>query len=141
MNYTSRNLRTDLAELRAAPRGVEKGFYCIRLDVGLSPDWVQVKQDLQAELDELRISSRQAGLVLTSAVAPEPDGTGTFRANRFNEEVLVNSEFPIFAEVALLADWNGVPGPGKLDASIRLRVFLMADADYEPLKKDDQPRC
>ena len=92
LQETARNLRADLAELRAAPRGVEKGFYCIRLDVGPSPDWVQVKQDLQAELDELRISSRQAVIVLTSSVAPTPDGTG---ARRFNREVLENSELSI----------------------------------------------
>jgi hypothetical protein len=127
-----------LAESRAAPRGVEKGFYCIRLDVGLSPDWVQVKQDLQTVLDEKELSSRQAGIVLTSAVAPTPDGSG---ARRFNREVIVNSEFPIFTDVAFLADWNGPEGPGKPNASIRLRVFLMADADHEPLDQTDQPSC
>jgi len=127
-----------LAESRAAPRGVEKGFYCIRLDVGLSPDWVQVKQDLQTVLDEKEISSRQAGIVLTSAVAPTPDGSG---ARRFNREVIVNSEFPIFTDVAFLADWNGTEGPGKPNASIRLRVFLMADADHEPLDQTNQPSC
>ena len=127
-----------LAESRAAPRGVEKGFYCIRLDVGLSPDWVQVKQDLQTVLDEKGISSRQAGIVLTSAVAPKPDGSG---ARRFNTEVIENSEFPIFTDVAFLADWNGPEGPGKPNASIRLRVFLMADADHEPLDQTDQPSC
>ena len=127
-----------LAESRAAPRGVENGFYCIRLDVGLSPDWVQVKQDLQTVLDEKEISSRQAGIVLTSAVAPTPDGSG---ARRFNREVIVNSEFPIFTDVAFLADWNGTEGPGKPNASIRLRVFLMADADHEPLDKTNQPSC
>ena len=127
-----------LAESRAAPRGVEKGFYCIRLDVGLSPDWVQVKQDLQTVLDEKEISSRQAGIVLTSAVAPTPDGSG---ARRFNTEVIENSEFPIFTDVAFLADWNGPEGPGKPNASIRLRVFLMADADHEPLDQTDQPSC
>ena len=130
-----------LAESRAAPRGVEKGFYCIRLDVGLSPDWVQVKQDLQTVLDEKGISSRQAGIVLTSAVAPTPDGTGTRRATTFNKEVVENSGFPIFTDVAFLADWNGPEGPGKPNASIRLRVFLMADADHEPLDQTDQPSC
>lgn len=138
LQETERNLRADLAESRAAPRGVEKGFYCIRLDVGLSPDWVQVKQDLQTVLDEKELSSRQAGIVLTSAVAPTPDGSG---ARRFNREVIVNSEFPIFTDVALLADWNGTEGPGKPNASIRLRVFLMADADHEPLDQTNQPSC
>jgi hypothetical protein len=138
LQETERNLRADLAESRAAPRGVEKGFYCIRLDVGLSPDWVQVKQDLQTVLDEKELSSRQAGIVLTSAVAPTPDGSG---ARRFNREVIVNSEFPIFTDVAFLADWNGTEGPGKPNASIRLRVFLMADADHEPLDQTNQPSC
>ena len=151
---TTTTTTTIPAATTTVPLGVEKGYYCFRINRTLD---VNDPESIRASVGHLRnelllagIAHRNAGIVLTFGVH-DNIGSGGRLATRFNETVL--PLIPMFDTATTRGFGDGSAKPGEWMTSsgknvletvyggVRLDIHLLATGDAVPQQPDDSPDC
>ena len=151
---TTTTTTTIPAATTTVPLGVEKGYYCFRINRTLD---VNDPESIRASVGHLRnelllagIAHRNAGIVLTFGVH-DNIGSGGRLATRFNETVL--PLIPMFDTATTRGFGDGSAKPGEWMTSsgknvletvyggVRIDIYLFATGDAVPQQPDDSPDC
>jgi hypothetical protein len=122
-----------------APPGVEKGFYCFRIEDVDGRDSEDLANDLYWELVGQGILNRTVGIALSFGVSGSV-GTGQANAEWFNTTLL--RPLSAFDNAAMRHFWNGAPrGSDKPDGSVEVNVYLMTKPGKAQLTGEVEARC
>jgi hypothetical protein len=124
-----------------APPGVEKGFYCFRIEDVDGRDSEDLANDLYWKLFGQGILNRTVGIALSFGVSPKSsDGIGQANAEWFNTTLL--RQRPTFENAAMRHFWNGRPrGADKPDGSVEVNVYLMTKPGTTQRTGEVEARC
>ena len=124
-----------------APPGVEKGFYCFRIEDVDGRDSEDIANDLYWELVGQGILNRTVGIALSFGVSPKSsDGIGQANAEWFNTTLL--RPLSTFENAAMRHFWNGRPrGSIKPDGSVEVNVYLMTEPGKTQRTGEVEARC
>ena len=136
----SSELADALEEIRfEAPPGVEKGFYCFRIEDVDGRDSEDLANDLYWKLFGQGILNRTVGIALSFGVSGSV-GTGQANAEWFNTTLL--RPLSAFDNAAMRHFWNGAPrGSDKPDGSVEVNVYLMTKPGKAQLTGEVEARC
>ena len=122
-----------------APPGVEKGFYCFRIEDVDGRDSEDLANDLYWKLFGQGILNRTVGIALSFGVSGSV-GTGQANAEWFNTTLL--RPLSAFDNAAMRHFWNGAPrGSDKPDGSVEVNVYLMTKPGKAQLTGEVEARC
>ena len=122
-----------------APPGVEKGFYCFRIEDVDGRDSEDLANDLYWKLVGQGILNRTVGIALSFGVSGSV-GTGQANAEWFNTTLL--RPLSAFDNAAMRHFWNGAPrGSDKPDGSVEVNVYLMTKPGKAQLTGEVEARC
>jgi ABC-type transporter Mla subunit MlaD len=122
-----------------APPGVEKGFYCFRIEDVDGRDSEDLANDLYWKLVGQGILNRTVGIALSFGVSGSV-GTGQANAEWFNTTLL--RPLSAFNNAAMRHFWNGAPrGSDKPDGSVEVNVYLMTKPGKAQLTGEVEARC
>ena len=124
-----------------APPGVEKGFYCFRIEDVDGRDSEDLANDLYWELVGQGILNRTVGIALSFGVSSkETVGIGQANAGWFNTTLL--RPLSPFENAAMRHFWNGAPrGSIKPDGSVEVNVYLMTEPGKAQRTGEVEARC
>jgi hypothetical protein len=122
-----------------APPGVEKGFYCFRIEDVDGRDSEDLANDLYWKLVGQGILNRTVGIALSFGVSGSV-GTGQANAEWFNTTLL--RPLSAFDNAAMRHFWNGAPrGSDKPDGSVEVNVYLMTKPGKAQPTGEVEARC
>ncbi|MFZ6005770.1 MAG: hypothetical protein ACOYXM_17740 [Actinomycetota bacterium] len=123
----------------STPRGVEKGYICIRVQTdprqlgtatapGPEVYLARLADELRGSLKAAGVDTREAGVVLSFGVGTTSGGRAT--ADAYNALVLARVP-EVFGGAATRGFWDGNPGAFQL-GSVMLNIYPFADSTHPP---------